>query len=600
MPSQARGATGLHRRGLAVIALALLLPLASGACGTAEPPSPTPLPTATSPPPTPTPLGGANYVVYQTDRDGNWEIYLLDVTSWHEYNLTQHPAEDRNPAWSPDGGQISFESRRDGNWELYLLELDSGKVTRLTHNLAFDGAPAWSPNGARIAFESYRDGNWEIYTLTLDSGQLARLTHDPSGDYSPAWSPDGGQIAFTSWRDGDKEIYVMNADGSNQRNLTKAPGDDEYPAWSPNGQKLAFVSSRDDYATEIYLTEVDGENQTRLTYDDVNDWAPAWSPDGQEIVSASYNKGEPFEVYDEYRGGHYDLRTVNLAQEEATALTLSNGDETHPAMTAQVIPMDHWQPVPKPTAVSPVLVIPPEENNGLYELVELPGVAGGNTRVSDRVDDSYNALRATVHQRTGYDYLALISDATRRIDSHRTLYSYFSWHKTGRAIDLRFELLDENGEQRLEWVREDIGEEIYWRLLIKCAAQDGSQGEPSKMRPWRYWWHIVQDADPEGYAQGGRLQPVPDGYYEDFTALAKRFRWERIATYEQEDYDWHRDSNGVEYWHYQHTDGLTWYQAMLEIYPQHELDEYFTWGIGKDLGFSDELLERKGIPRSEH
>lgn len=547
----------------------------------------------------PTPLGGANYMVYQTDRDGNWELYLLDLTSWQEYNLTQHPAEDRNPAWSPDGGRISFESRRDGNWEIYILELHTSEVTRLTHNLAFDGAPAWSPDGTRIAFESYRDGNWEIYALTLDSGQLARLTHDPSGDYSPAWSPDGGQIAFTSWRDGNKEIYIMDADGSNQRNLTNAPADDEYPTWSPDGQKVAFVSSRDDCATEIYVTEADGENQRRLTYDDVNDWAPAWSPDGQEIISASYNKGEPFEVYDEYRGGHYDLRTINVAQGEATGLTLSNGDETNPAMTAQVVPVANRQPVPKPTAVSPVLVTSPEENNGLYELVELPGVAGGNTHVNDRVDDSYNALRVAVHQRTGYDYLALISDATRRIDFQRTLYSYFSWHKTGRAVDLRFELIDENGGQRLEWVREDIGEEIYWRLLIKCAAQDGTRGEPSKMRPWRYWWHIVQDADPEGYAQGGRLQPVPDGYYEDFTTLAKRFGWERIATYEQEDYNWRTDSNGVEYWHYQRTDGLTWYQAMLEIYPQQELDEYFTWEIGKDLAFSDELLERKGIPRPQ-
>ncbi len=579
----------------ALVAVLLVL----GACGNQQAATPTSLPTATSPAPTPTTLGGANFTAYQTDRDGNWEIYLLDLASWLEYNLTQHPAEDRNPAWSPDGKRIAFESHRDGNWEIYVLALDSGEATRLTDHPAFDGAPTWSPDGTRIAFETYRDGNWEIYLLGIPGGELTRLTDNPSGDYGPAWSPDSAQIAFTSWRDGDKEIYVMNADGSNQRNLTSAAGDDEYPAWSPDGQEIAFVSSRDDYATEIYLTEVDGENQRRLTYDDVDDWAPAWSPDGQEIISASYSKGQPFEVYHEYRGGHYDLRVINVAQGEATPLTLSNSHETNPAMTAQVIPLDNRQPVPKPTAVPPVLVIPPEENNGLYELVELPGVTGGNTHVNDRVDDSYNALRAAVHQRTGYDYLALISDATRRIDFQRTLYSYFSWHKTGRAIDLRFELIDDNGEQRLEWVREDIGEEIYWRLLIKCAAQDGSQGEPMKMRPWRYWWHIVPDADPEGYAQGGRLQPVPDGYYEDFTALAKRFGWERIATYEQDDYDWHTDSNGVEYWHYQRMDGLTWYEAMLEIYPQEELDEYFTWEIGKSLGFSDELLERKGIPRPE-
>ncbi len=581
-----------------IIMAVVPLMLALGACGSPQGPSSTPTMPSTpnSPPPTPTPLGGARFLVYQTDRDGNWEIYVLDLAHWREYNLTQHPGEDRNPALSPDGQRIAFESRRDGNWEIYLLEMGRGELTRLTHNLAFDGAPTWSPDGGRLAFESYRDGNWEIYVLGLGSGQLTRLTDDPAGDYAPAWSPDGEHIAFASWRDGDKEIYLMDADGSNQSNLTNNPGDDEYPAWSPDGQRLAFVSWQDGYTNEIYLIDAEGKNRIRLTQNDVHDWAPAWSPDGEEIVCASYNKGEPFEVYHEYRGGHYDLMTVNVARGEATMLTLSEAQEENPVITSQFIPLEGALPAAKPVTPTPMLVSLPEENDGLYEMVELPGVTGGNTRVSDRVDDSYNALRAAVYERTGYDYLALISDATRRIDFQRTLYSYFSWHKTARAIDLRFELEDENGVQRLEWLREDIGEETYWRLLIKCAAQDGTQGEPLKMRPWRYWWHILPEADPEGYAQGGRFQPVPDGYYEDFTALAKRFGWERIATYDEPDYNWRRDSNGVEYWHYQRMDGLIWYEAMREIYPQEALDEYFTWEIGKELGFSDELLERKGIP----
>ena len=581
-----------------VVALIPLVALLS-ACGGSPASSSTPTmrPTPHSPAPTATPLGGALFLAYQTDRDGNWEIYLLDLSSWIEYNITQHPSEDRNPAWSPDGKRIAFESHRDGNWELYVLETQGGRVTRLTHNPAFDGAPAWSPDGTQVAFESYRDGNWEIYLLDLVTAQLTRLTDDPAGDYGPAWSTDGRRIAFTSWRDGDKEIYLMDADGSGQRNLTNIPGDDECPAWSPDGQELAFLSWRDGLTTEVYLMDHMGKNQARLTRNDVNEWAPTWSPDGREIVCASYDKGEPFEVYDEYRGGHYDLMTVNTERGDATMLSLSDFQEQNPAITAQLIALAGMPPAPEPATPTPVIVALPGENDGLYQLVELPGVSGGNTRLNDRADDSYNALREAVHASTGYDYLAVVSDVTRRIDYSRTLYSYFSWHKTGRAVDLLFELVDENGEQRLEWLREDIGEELYWRLLIRCAAQDGSQGEPLKMRPWRYWWHIHPEIDPEGRAQGGRLQSIPDGYYEDFTALAKRFGWERIAAYRQEDYDWRTDSLGVEYWHYQRTDGLTWYEAMREIYPQERLDEYFTWEIGKELGFSDELLERKGIPR---
>jgi TolB protein len=562
-------------------------------------PSPTPLPTVTvsRPTPSPTPPAGATALIYQTERDGNWEIYALDLLSSEEHNLTDNPAEDRSPTLSPDGDQLAFESHRDGNWEIYLLDLEGGEISRLTEELAFDGAPAWSPDGSRLAFESYRDGNWEIYVLDLADRRLTRLTDDPAGDYAPAWSPDGRLIAFTSWRDGDKEIYVMEADGSLQRDLTNAPGDDEYPAWSPDGQRLAFVSSRDGgHTTEIYLADAEGHKQTRLTTNDVNDWAPAWSPDGTELVCSTYHKGEPFEVYHKYRGGHYDLNLIDLDDGTVTTLPLSEAHETSPEMTSRPISLASRPPAPPPATPDPMLVSNPEEHDGLYELVQLPGVTGGNTRLNDRVDDFYNALRAVVYERTGYDYLALLSDAMRRPDYQRTSYSVFSWHKTGRAFDLRFELLGDDGSQRLEWLREDIGEELYWRLLIKCAAQDGTQGEPLKVHPWSYWWHIVPSEDPEGYAQGGRYQPIPDGYYDDFTALANRNGWERIASYQEEDYDWHRDSNGVEYWHYQRMDGLTWYEAMREIYPQELLDQYFTWEIGKVLGFSDEMLETKGIP----
>ena len=587
---------------VAILALGVLI-LLIGACGSPGTPdtTPTSAPTATlnAPSPTPTPLGGAGFAVYQTDRDGDWEIYLLDLVSWQEYNLTQHPAEDRNPALSPDGTRLAFESHRDGNWDIYLLDLGSGEVSRLTEELAFDGAPAWSPDGARLAFESYRDGNWEIYLLELEGLQLSRLTNDPAGDYAPAWSPDGQLIAYTSWRDGDKEVYVIDADGSSQRNLTQADGDDEYPAWSPDGERVAFVSNRDGHTTEIYLMEASGQDQTRLTHNDVYDWAPAWSPDGREIVCASYNKGEPFEVYHEYRSGHYDLSTINVSDGVATALNLSTAQEENPVMTSHLLPLASRQPASKRATPTPQLVTSPEENEGLYELVQLPGVTGGNTVLNDRVDDSYNALRSTVYQRTGFDYLALLSDAMRRID-YFSKWSYFSWHKTGRTIDLSLDLLDDNGQRRLDWLREDIGEELYWRLLIKCATQDGTQGEPLKIHPWQYWWHIVPEEDPEAYAQGGRYMPVPDGYYEDFTALANRYGWERIASYDEEDYYWRRDSRGVEYWQYQRMDGLTWYEAMQEIYPQEVLDQYFTWEIGKELGFSDEMLETKGIPLPTH
>jgi Tol biopolymer transport system component len=84
-------------------------------------------------------------IAFQTDRDGNSEIYLIDVDGSHLRNVTDHAAEDRYPAWSPDGSQLVFQSERDGNRELYIMNADGSEVKRLTTHAANDWKPVWQP-----------------------------------------------------------------------------------------------------------------------------------------------------------------------------------------------------------------------------------------------------------------------------------------------------------------------------------------------------------------------------------------------------------------------------------------------------------------------
>ena len=74
---------------------------------------------------------------------------------------------DGSPSWSPDGGRIAFDSLRDGNGEIYVMNADGSGQTRLTDDPGFDGSASWSPDGSRIAFQSFRDGdaNPEIYVM---------------------------------------------------------------------------------------------------------------------------------------------------------------------------------------------------------------------------------------------------------------------------------------------------------------------------------------------------------------------------------------------------------------------------------------------------
>jgi TolB protein len=579
-------------------------------------PSATPTPVPTS---TPTPTPGLGLVAFESYRDGNAEIYVLDEPSGALTNLTRHPADDRAPAWRPDGGAIAFESNRDGNWEIYVLELATGAVTRLTDHPNYDGAPSWSPEGTRIAFESYRDGNLEIYTLSLEGDEFYRLTDDPAGDYGPAWSLAGDQIAFTSWRDGNKEIYTVDAGGGEPRNVSQHPADDEDPAWTPDGSGLAFVSWRDvDQVTgnrnaDIYLLDLADGSTERVTDNSWPDLDPAWDAE-QRLIWAAYEPGPEFETYDPHRPGDYHLFRTESALPAwpsgpsggVQRLTDPDWDDRRPAPApAAVVPLDGLAdrlPSRLPTA-TPGPILPSGE---LADVVEVPGIlasyAQQPVRVNELVAPSLEAWRQDVLEASGWDFLHGTLGAWRNIDSVRKRemymydYGFLSWHKAGRALDLALEY-KVNGLNQMIITREDLGPDLYWRIYLRTARQDGSQGEPLKDNPWLFWWHIVPAEQPEAYAAGGKRLPIPAGYFVDITALAKRHGWERIAAYAIEgDYHWNTDSNGTEYWHYERTDGLTWWEAMQQLYPPETLEAYVGWEMGLQHAQSEAMMRSKGVP----
>lgn len=85
--------------------------------------------------------------------------------------------------------KIVFVSGRDGNKEIFVMNADGTAQTRLTNNPAFDGRPSWSPDGRRIAFVSDRDGNLEIYVISARGSNEGRLTENTATHWGPVWSP---------------------------------------------------------------------------------------------------------------------------------------------------------------------------------------------------------------------------------------------------------------------------------------------------------------------------------------------------------------------------------------------------------------------------
>jgi len=220
-------------------------------------------------------------IAFHSDRDGNWEIYVMTLAGRSLRRLTNNPASDRWPAWSPDGGKIAFHSNRDGNYEIHVMNADGSSPVNLTNNAASDVEACWSPDGSKIAFVSNRDGNYEIYVMDADGTDPTNLTNHSKDDRWPAWSPDGSEIAFYRGSSGVGRMYIMNADGSNCRQATYPVFADfeGYPAWSPDGTKIVFSSDRHavDVDDDLFVMDADGSNVTNITNTpDTHEWRPHW------------------------------------------------------------------------------------------------------------------------------------------------------------------------------------------------------------------------------------------------------------------------------------------------------------------------------------
>ena len=250
-------------------------------------------------------------VVFASNRDGDWDIYSMDVNGDNVVQLTDHPASDGYTACSPDGRRIAFLSGRGVTPDLYVMDSDGNNVIRLTQDNLFEARPSWSPDGTRIAFSSFRwdVGNSEIFVMDADGNNLINLSKHKWHDVTPSWSLDGSTIAFSSYRTGHlndpEHIFVMNADGTGRRNLT---GDthlrtSRFPTCSPDGRKIAFQSQRlfrEGTRTDIYVITADGKELEQLTEDGRSRF-PAYSPDGTKIAFASSRDG----------GGHIFLMEAN-------------------------------------------------------------------------------------------------------------------------------------------------------------------------------------------------------------------------------------------------------------------------------------------------
>lgn len=229
-------------------------------------------------------------IAFTSARDGNNEIYMMNQFGGGLTRLTNNPADDGEPALSPDGKKVAFTSTRDGNREIYVMNADgTGVPVNLTHNPADDRNPAWSPDGTKLAFSSDRDGSFEIHVMNADGSGIQQRTSgvSPNSYMEPAWSPDGTKIAFTNYYNSYSDVYAVNASGPVNSGFVRLTNDGHWnrqPAWSPNGLTIAFQREYD-----VYVMNANGSGMHFL-YGTFSyfEGEPAWSPDGTQIAFTRY------------------------------------------------------------------------------------------------------------------------------------------------------------------------------------------------------------------------------------------------------------------------------------------------------------------------
>ena len=260
----------------------LLAPVLTQACGDTSSPSPPP--------------ALRDKIVFTSNRDGNYEIYVMAPDGSNQTRLTVDPGSDFTPAIAPDGAKIAFASTRSGQRDLFLMDSDGGNAVNLTNTPdALEDSPVWSPDGSRIAYvRQALTGGFQEYVMNADGSQQAPFELLGVG-FEPTWSPDGARLAFRGVRSeptAASTIFVTEADGSGRSDLTPDAPENSGPVWSPDGTRIAFARNLGDLGfDELFVMHADGSEPHRLTTDEAQDIQATWAPDGTKIAFTTDRTG---------------------------------------------------------------------------------------------------------------------------------------------------------------------------------------------------------------------------------------------------------------------------------------------------------------------
>ena len=295
-------------------------------------------------------------IVWQEDLNGNWDIYMYNISTSTETRITTNESNQTKPAIC--GDRIVWQDERNGNWDIYMYDLSTQKETQITDDSSNHVSPAIYRD--RIVWQDKRNRNWDIYTYDLSTLKEIQITTDRSDQTEPVIYED--RIVWQDEREG-REIYlhelstsrrlfnlfwnnqnldlfsiftgsdkskvrkIMKSLTSREFGITTYESDKHEPA-AIYGNKVVWadmrnanLSSPNIYNPGIYMYDVSTSTESMIT--------TAFISDGSCLLPAIY---ENTIVWQDGRNGNSDIYMYDLSTSTEARITTNESNQTKPAI----------------------------------------------------------------------------------------------------------------------------------------------------------------------------------------------------------------------------------------------------------------------------
>jgi len=191
------------------------------------------------------------------------DLWRVPVTGGEATRLTNHPAHDQFPVWSPDGRHLAFASDRFGNFQIFLMPAEGGEPRRLTFHSTNETPFSFTPDGSHVVFGAARldhpdnrqfpSGSLpELYQVPVEGGRVSQLLTLPAEDV--AFSADGRLVVYHDRKGGEniwrkyqnssitRDLWVWDRQANTHRQLTRGDHESRSPVLVPGGDHVFFLS----------------------------------------------------------------------------------------------------------------------------------------------------------------------------------------------------------------------------------------------------------------------------------------------------------------------------------------------------------------------